>query len=424
MPADGVGRASLTLCATRRSVAVAAALALVAGCGTPANPAGHGAGREAGATLRIELRSPGDAAGSSTVDLLGLPPRHLSAVREAALTPDEWSAMLRVSVAGIAEDVWSRPPVLGAYAVTDDTIRFSPRYPFDPGRSYRVIFEPAHFPERLDELTSNGWSHGLDVIVTEPAADVQPTTTVVRVYPTGDLVPENLLRLYVYFSAPMGLRGGVDYVRILDADGQLVEDAFLPLDVALWNRDRTRYTLLLDPGRVKRRILPNEQMGRAITMGRTYTLVLERDWRDASGLPLVESFSRQFRVGPPQDLAIDLARWQIAAPVAGTRDPLVVSFPRPLDYALLQRTLLVATDRGELVDGEIDVEAAETQWIFTPHVPWRSGEYHVTALPDLEDPAGNRVGRPFEFASPASSERAAPPRDVIDSSVSFFPRPR
>ena len=424
MLADRVGRACLMLCATRRSVAVAAALALVAGCGTPANPANHDAGREAGPTLRIELRSPGDAAGSSTVDLLGLPPRHLSAVREAALTPDEWSAMLRVSVAGVAEDVWSRPPVLGAYAVTDDTIRFSPRYPFDPGRSYRVLFEPAHLPERLDGLSGTGWSHGLDVIVTEPAADVRPTTTVVRVYPTGDLVPENLLRLYVYFSAPMGLRGGADHVRILDADGQLVEDAFLPLDVALWNHDRTRYTLLLDPGRVKRGILPNEQMGRAITTGRTYTLAIERDWRDASGLPLVESFSRQLWVGPPQDLAIDPTRWQIAAPVTGTRDPLVVSFPRPLDYALLQRTLLVATDRGELVDGEIDVEAAETQWVFTPHVPWRSGEYHVMALPDLEDPAGNRVGRPFELASSASSERAAPPRDVIDASVSFSPRPR
>ena len=162
-------------------------------------------------------------------------------------------------------------------------------------------------------------------------------------------------------------------------------------------------------------------MGRAIKTGRTYTLAIERAWRDASGLPLVESFSRQLRVGPPQDLAIDLTRWQIAAPVTGTRDPLVVSFPRPLDYALLQRTLLVVTDRGELVDGEIDVEAAETQWLFTPHVPWRSGEYHVAALPDLEDPAGNRVGQPFELASP---ERAVPPRDVIDASVSFSPRPR
>ena len=306
---------------------MAAALALVAGCGTPANPANHDAGREAGPTLRIELRSPGDAAGvEHRRPARVATPAPLSGPRGRADAGREWSAMLRVSVAGVTEDVWSRPPVLGAYAVTDDTIRFSPRYPFDPGRSYRVLFEPAHLPERLDGLSGAGWSHGLDVIVTEPAADVRPTTTVVRVYPTGDLVPENLLRLYVYFSAPMGLRGGADHVRIQDVDGQLVEDAFLPLDVALWNHDRTLYTLLLDPGRVKRGILPNEQMGRAITTGRTYTLAIERDWRDASGLPLVASFGRQLRVGPPQDLAIDLARWQIAAPVTGTRDPLVVSF--------------------------------------------------------------------------------------------------
>ncbi len=30
----------------------------------------------------------------------------------------------------------------------------------------------------------------------------------------------------------------------------------------LWNEDRTRFTVLYDPGRVKRGILPNEEMGR------------------------------------------------------------------------------------------------------------------------------------------------------------------
>ena len=70
-------------------------------------------------------------------------------------------------------------------------------------------------------------------------------------------------RFFISFSAPMGFRGGTEYVHLLDGDGQVVDEPFLPLDVALWNENRTRYTLLLDPGRVKRGILPNAQMGRA-----------------------------------------------------------------------------------------------------------------------------------------------------------------
>ena len=401
----------------RTVVALTAVLALGPACGGPSSPV---AGGDPVDTPRIELHS-GDATGSSTVDLTGLPADDLSAVRDAALTSDEWSALLRVSVAGTAADVRSRPSVLGAYSISDDTIRFSPLYDFDPGRSYRVVFDPARLPERLRSLNGAAWSLTLDVTVREPAPDLQPTTNVVQVYPTADVLPENLLRLYVYFSAPMGMKGGVDYIRLLDEDGHVVADPFLPLDLALWNGDRTRYTLLFDPGRVKRGILPNEQMGRSISTGRTYTLVIDREWRDASGLPLIEPFSRQFGVGPPENRGIDLSEWHVATPSAETHDPLVVSFRRPLDYALLQRALVVTTADGERVDGEIDTEAAETRWILKPREPWRTSTYHLTALPVLEDPAGNRVGRPFEAMS---SDSIARPGEASEARVSFLPTPR
>ena len=282
-----------------------------------------------------------------------------------------------------------------------------------------MVFDPSRLPERLSRLNGAAWTRTLDVTVREPAPDLQPTTAVVQVYPTAEVLPENLLRLYVYFSAPMGMKGGADYIRLLDEDGHVVDDPFLPLDLALWNADRTRYTLLFDPGRVKRGILPNEQMGRSIVTGRAYTLVIDREWRDASGLPLIEPFSRRFSVGPPENRGIDPSEWQVATPVAGTRDPLVVSFRRPLDYALLQRALVVTTADGERVDGEIETEVAETRWILTPREPWRTSTYHLTARPVLEDPAGNRVGRPFEVAL---SERTARPGEASEVRVSFFPR--
>ena len=88
-----------------------------------------------------------------------------------------------------------------------------------------------------------------------------------RCYPTADVVPENQLRLYIHFSAPMGMKGGLDYVHLLDEQGKEVKDPFLPLDAEFWNDDRTRYTVFFDPGRQKRGIPPIAEMGRSLTEG-------------------------------------------------------------------------------------------------------------------------------------------------------------
>jgi hypothetical protein len=77
-----------------------------------------------------------------------------------------------------------------------------------------------------------------------------------QVFPTADELPENQLRLYVHFSAPMGSKGGLDFIHLLDENGAEVEDPFLPLDAEFFNDDRTRYTVFFDPGRQKRGIAP------------------------------------------------------------------------------------------------------------------------------------------------------------------------
>jgi hypothetical protein len=78
-------------------------------------------------------------------------------------------------------------------------------------------------------------------------------------------VPENLLRMYVEFSAPMGSRQAGAFVRLLDrtsGSDTVVDEAFLPVEADFWSSDHKRYTLFLDPGRVKRGILPNRERGR------------------------------------------------------------------------------------------------------------------------------------------------------------------
>ncbi len=368
---------------TRAAVA-SAALVLMTAC--------HGRSQSPSAP-RIELRV--DHPGRSTVDVVGLPQSELDQVERSKLLPEQWTALLRVVVASEGGEPADRPSVLGTYAIADGKLRFTPQFPFDPGQRYHVVFDRSSLGRSVSGPASSPHP-SIEAFIELPAAHLHPTTRVTGVYPSGSELPENVLRMYICFSAPMGLAGRGEHVHLLDQSGRTVDDPFLPLDVNLWNEDRTRYTLLFDPGRVKTGIAPNEQMGRPMVAGRQYTLLLDRDWRDADGQPLVERFQREFRVGRAEEGAVNPATWRIHAPGAGTSDPLAVSFPGPLDYALLSKALFVSTNTGERVVGVIRVEEAETRWLFVPRDAWRPGEYRLTASSILEDLAGNRIGRPFE----------------------------
>lgn len=295
-----------------------------------------------------------------------------------------WDSLFRVTV-GPA----NTPSVAGRYVASDTALEFEPLFPLDPGREYTVHFDPRRLATPRPDSTV------VKVISLAALPDRSPSTTVTGIYPTNNEMPENQLRLYVTFSAPMSRQPGIDFVHLIDDNGKEVKNAFLPLEADFWNPDHTRYTLFLDPGRVKRGITPNEQMGRPLHSGRAYALVIDSTWRDANGLPLVKPFRHEFRAGPAIEKGIDLKAWRVAAPRAGTRDALAVTFSRSLDHGLLQRALGV--ERGEQsIAGDVTIAPAEVQWRFVPQQPWRAGEYRLVVLSILEDVAGNRVGRAFE----------------------------
>jgi hypothetical protein len=314
----------------------------------------------------------------------GVDEASLRALRSAPGSGSPWDSLFRVTV-GPA----NAPAVAGRYVATDTALEFEPLFPLDPGRDYSVHFDPRRLatPRRDSMLVK---------IVALPArTDRAPSTTVTGIYPTNNEVPENQLRLYVTFSAAMSRQPGIDFVHLIDDHGQEVKNAFLPLEADFWNPDHTRYTLFLDPGRVKRGITPNEQMGRPLHSGRAYALVIDSTWRDANGLPLVKPFRYEFRAGPAFEQGIDLKTWRIAAPRAGTRDTLTVTFARSLDHGLLQRALGVERG-GQSILGDVTIAPAEVQWKFVPRQAWTAGDYQLVVLSILEDVAGNRVGRAFE----------------------------
>ncbi len=225
----------------------------------------------------------------AVVEVSGLSRRDRAALSRVNLTDDEWSAVLRVTVENtVTEPGAAVPPIAGRYVV-DDSVRFIPMFPLDPGRRYAVSFDAS-------KVTRPGMPDipNARVVVSLPAGTATPSTVVTTVYPSSEVIPENQLRMYVQFSGPMGQQGGLGHIALMDKAGQEITGAILPLDTELWNTERTRYTLLFDPGRVKREILPNRTLGRPLHRGQTFSLVVKTDWLDARGVPLKSEFRRQY----------------------------------------------------------------------------------------------------------------------------------
>ena len=283
--------------------------------------------------------------------------------------PGGWSSVLAV-YAGQG-DV---PPLLGDYVVQDGSLSFRPKYPLSPGMHVRAVFGSK-------ETT-------FDVPNAPPPA---ATTRVLNVYPTTNVLPENELKLYVCFSAPMQNGEAWSHIHLLDAEGKPVQLPFLEIEQELWNPEHTRLTVLFDPGRIKRGVLPLAEVGPSIQRGNKYTLVIDREWPDGRGAPLAEPYRKQFGVEPPDREPVDPTKWRITPPRAGSLDPLIVEFPEPLDYAMLQHALVV---RG--VAGKVEVRRGEMEWRLTPDQPWKIGQHHLDVRTALEDLAGNRVGRAFD----------------------------
>ncbi len=332
---------------------------------------------------KIELNAAAER--HAAFEVLGLSKAELEAVKQ--LDADQQAAVFEVHVADSEPDA---PAMLGATSIVEGRLQFTPRYGLEPGLRYRAVLHRTKLPARGapgDDVTT-------DFAI--PAAAAQSPTNLTHIYPTSDRLPENQLKFYLHFSSPMSRGEAYRHIHLLDAEGKEVEAAFLELGEELWDRDQKRFTLLCDPGRVKRGLKPREELGPVLHEGGSYTLVVDGQWRDATGGELAHSARKSFSVSPPDETAIDIAAWKLEPPKAETIEPLTVRFPEPLDHSLLGRVLWVTGTAGERLDGSIEITDAETCWRFKPRQAWTPGEYQLVAQTTLEDLAGNAIGRTFE----------------------------
>lgn len=324
-----------------------------------------------------------------------------------ALTSAELGRRLAVLPTELVEagvDPHTLQPVVGRFELDGDAVCFVPRFPFVDGTSYSLL---------VDSNPDEGGSDLEVWTVKRPARASAPTTDVVAIYPSSDELPVNLLKLYVHFSGPMSEGWAARAVRVRRGDnGEPLEHVFVAMEPELWDRERRRLTLLLDPGRIKRGLVPNEEAGYPLVEGVPIIVSIDASFRDAAGRPLRAGAERRYDIGPAVRARVDPAHWRFQAPAAGSTDPLTVEFDRPLDHALLEHCLWVTDEAGAPLAGRGSVGRDERRWQFEPRWPWIEGQHAMTVDPLLEDLAGNSLMRVFDRDLMRPEDAPADPHEV------------
>jgi hypothetical protein len=283
----------------------------------------------------------------------------------------------------------------GEYQFYNTSVSFTPRFPLVNGVEYSAVFH-------LDELTNNHNEIYLPKFRSQklelgfslvPDQIVQPA--VQAIYPSSNVLPENQLKFHIAFKTSMTLGEIYKRVKLINAKGKEIDKAFLILDQELWDNDMKVVTLLLDPGRIKRGLRPNMEMGTALKRNEQYTLVVEPGWKDVNGNLTKDSFKKVFTCAPADRTMPDYDRWEFITPTVST-NPLIIELKDNFDFIMLNESFIILDSRGHRVNGKMDILNNESTIVFTPENKWSNEDYTLYINPLLEDFAGNNLNRLFD----------------------------
>lgn len=305
----------------------------------------------------------------------------------------EWKRILSV----YTREAWIKninQPITGTWLIEGDDIVFKPHFSFSPGETYHAIFNGHAFYQHVSGVPALTPGK-LEFTFTLPQPEFI-RTSIDAVYPASEIVPENLLRVYIYFSSPMMPGEAYDHIKLLRADGSEVEKPFLIVDQELWDAARKRFTLLFDPGRIKRTLKSNLELGTPLKEGEKYQLVIDSTWRDINGNYLQKSFTKEFTVAAAQRTKLSKERLSVVSPNTNTREDVVLSFDRPIDHVLMSEYVSVThSSTGDVRGAGRMID--DFTWTFTPDQEWVSGAYEVAISPWVEDVCGNNFNNVFDL---------------------------
>jgi hypothetical protein len=349
-----------------------------------------------GEPVAIEIPSAGGDPTTALCVVHHLPDSFLRQFRDTGSKAKGWRDWFSVHV--VQQEGPLVTAMVGAYRIRGDSVEFRPRFGFRRGVRYVVRVS---LPGEKEMQSTRFY-------FLRPET---PQAHVVQVYPSANVLYENHLRFYIQFSQSMSRGAVYEHIELLNEKRERVADPFLTLDEELWDPEQKRLTLLFDPGRVKRELLPRQELGPAIIAGRTYTLLIKNTLKDATGRP-IKSYRKRYKVLPPDVIQPNPKKWSIVAPTAPVH-PLRIQFPKTLDWAMLHRVVEVFDAKEVHVVGTVTVGRHEKSWQFKPAAEWATGKYHIVIDTRLEDPVGNSIGRPFEVDLLRPVERTVPMSRVV-----------
>ncbi|MEL6918989.1 MAG: hypothetical protein AAFO99_14825, partial [Bacteroidota bacterium] len=284
----------------------------------------------------------------------------------------------------------TQTPVLGSWTSKANKHWFTSVVPLSPGQSYKIIRNTS--PIHTFTVGKN--------------PDVAPPE-LMALYPGGDTVPQNLLKMYVLFSRPMQKVGrALDFISVTDHTDEKDVQLFLDLENELWNHDHTRLTLWLDPGRIKTGLIPNKEQGLPLIQGHSYTLTISGIWKASDGTPLKQTYRKKLVVRERDDEVPTMTDWNLEAPKAHTADPLHIYFGESMDAVLAQETIGIWDERGNLINGRFELMERQEGISFYPLTNWAKGNYKIKSEDKLEDLAGNNLAHLFDIDLKTSLEKA------------------
>ncbi|MEM6801952.1 MAG: hypothetical protein AAF696_11150 [Bacteroidota bacterium] len=213
--------------------------------------------------------------------------------------------------------------IQGRYKRQGQYLVFKPFFPFEYGTMYMI---------RTLKVDTDTFSYQKFCLGVKSSAE---KAHVLGIFPSSKVLPENLLRFYVYFNTPMQKGEAWKYIQLIDEEGKVDEHAFMVFKQELWSADGKRLTVFFDPGRIKRGVSSNLEEGPALLEGKRYVLSISADWPDVYGQSLTKKGQKEIEVGKAYRNKILLKKWLLKKPKANSYEALEISFDRIMDHALI-----------------------------------------------------------------------------------------
>ena len=218
---------------------------------------------------------------------------------------------------------------------------------------------------------------------------------ITAIYPSSEVLPENLLRMYINFSQPMKTTGNLEHIKLINKEGVVIEGAIFNNVYELWDTTQKQLTIIFDPARVKTDLIANKKLGRALMPNKTFKVVIE-NLEDIYGQILERPYIKSFKVTKADYTPPNIETWEIITPKANSKKPLIVKFLAPLDWMSLYNRIQVVNENNMTIHGNIDVVSNEQTWIFSPEYPWKEESYRLHINTRLADPSGNNLNGLFD----------------------------